>query len=304
MQIAVTGSSGLIGTALRAALRDDGHDVVRVVRSAPAPAPPDGARTVLWDPAAGEIDAAGLDGVDAVVHLAGAGVGDHRWTDEYKREIHDSRTRGTGLLARTLAGLDRPPGVLLSASGVHYYGHRGDEVLTEDSGPGRGFLAGVVADWEAATEPAAAAGIRTVRMRNGVVLTRKGGALARMLPLFRFALGGRLGSGDQWMSWIALDDAIEAIVFLLENAEIAGPVNLTAPQPVTNRELTEALGRAVHRPAVLPVPRFAPRLLLGRELADEMLFSSMRATPARLEEAGFRFLRPRIDAALEAALNG
>jgi hypothetical protein len=300
MQIAVTGSSGMIGTALCTALGDDGHDVVRVVRTTPAPP-----GTVGWDPKGGEIDAAELEGVDAVVHLAGAGVGDHRWTDEYKREVHDSRSRGTGLLARTLAGLDRPPKVLLSASGVHYYGHRGDEVLTEESsGPGEGFLPGVVADWEAATEPASAAGIRTVLLRNGVVLTRKGGALAKMLPLFRLALGGRLGSGDQWMSWIALDDEIEAIVFLLEHDDIAGPVNLTAPQPVTNRELTEALGRAVRRPAVLPVPRLAPRLLLGRELADEMLFFSIRATPARLEKAGFRFLRPQIDVALKAALNG
>jgi uncharacterized protein (TIGR01777 family) len=299
MQIAVTGSSGMIGRALCAALRDDGHDVVRIVRSTPAPR-----GTIRWDPQGGEIDAAGLEGVDAVVHLAGAGVGDHRWTDEYKREVHDSRSLGTALLARTLAGLERPPRVLLSASGVHYYGHRGDEVLTEDSGPGGGFLAGVVADWEAATEAASAAGIRTVLFRNGVVLSRHGGALAKMLPLFRFALGGRLGSGDQWMSWIALDDEVEAIVFLIEHDEIAGPVNLTAPNPVTNRELTEALGRAVHRPAVLPVPRFGPRLVLGRELADEMLFFSIRAEPARLEKAGFRFLRPQIDAGLRAALNG
>lgn len=299
MKIAVTGSSGMIGTALTGALRDDGHEVVRVVRTTPAPE-----GTVRWDPAAGEIDAAGLEGVDAVVHLAGAGVGDHRWTDEYKREVHDSRTLGTGLLARTLAGLDRPPKVLLSSSGVHYYGHRGDEVLTEESGPGGGFLAGVVADWEAATAPAAEAGIRTVTMRNGVVLTRRGGALAKMLPLFRFGLGGRLGSGDQWMSWIALDDEIEAIVFLLEHDDLSGPVNLCAPGPVTNGEFTEALGRALHRPAVVPVPRFGPRLLLGRQLADEMLFFSMRATPARLEEAGFRFLRPQIDAGLKAALDG
>ena len=299
MQIAVTGSSGMIGSALCAALADDGHDVVRVVRTSPAPP-----GTVHWDPQGGEIDAAGLEGVDAVVHLAGAGVGDHRWTDEYKREVHDSRSKGTDLLARTLAGLDRPPKVLLSASGIHYYGHRGDEVLTEESsGPGEGFLPGVVADWEAATEPASAAGIRTVMFRNGVVLGR-GGALGKMLPLFRLALGGRLGSGDQWMSWIALDDEIEAIVFLLEHDEIAGPVNLTAPQPVTNRDFTAALGRAVHRPAVLPVPRIGPRLLLGRELADEMLFFSIRALPARLENAGLRFLRPDIDAGFKAALNG
>jgi uncharacterized protein (TIGR01777 family) len=299
MRIAVTGSSGMIGSALCAALGDDGHDVVRVVREDPAPP-----GTVRWDPEGGTIDAAGLEGLDAVVHLAGAGVGDHRWTEEYKREVHDSRSKGTDLLARTLAGLDRPPKALLSASGIHYYGHRGEEVLTEDSGPGEGFLAGVVADWEAATAPAAEAGIRTVQFRNGVVLSRRGGALGKMLPLFRLALGGRLGSGDQWMSWIALDDEIEALVFLLEHDDIAGPVNLTAPNPVTNRDFTEALGRAVHRPAVLAVPRFGPRLLLGRELADEMLFFSMRARPARLEEAGFRFLRPDIDAAMKAALNG
>jgi uncharacterized protein (TIGR01777 family) len=298
MQIAVTGSSGMIGSALCTSLRDDGHEVLPIVRSTPAPA-----GTVRWDPQGGEIDAAGLEGVDAVVHLAGAGIGDHRWTDEYKREIHDSRSRGTDLLARTLAGLDDPPKVLLSASGVHYYGHREDEVLTEDSGPGGGFLAGVVADWEAATEPASTAGIRTVHFRNGVVLSREGGALAKMLLPFRFALGGRLGSGDQWMSWIALDDEIEALVFLLEHDDISGPVNLCSPEPVTNRDFTEALGRALHRPAVLPIPRTGPRLLLGRELADELLFFSIRAQPAKLEAAGFRFLRPQIDAGLRAALD-
>jgi uncharacterized protein (TIGR01777 family) len=298
MRIAITGSSGMIGSALCDALRDEDHEVVPVVRTDPAPE-----GTVRWDPKAGEIDAAGLEGVDAVVHLAGAGIGDHRWTEEYKREVHDSRTVGTDLLARTLAGLDRPPKVLLTASGVHYYGHRGDEVLTEESSKGDGFLSGVVADWEAANQPAADAGIRAVQMRNGVVLSR-GGALGRMLPLFRFGLGGRLGSGDQWMSWIALDDEIEAIVFLLEHDDISGPVNLTAPEPVRNREFTEALGRALHRPAVVPVPRFGPRLLLGRDLADELLFYSMRVQPARLEEAGFRFLRPQIDAGFKAALNG
>jgi uncharacterized protein (TIGR01777 family) len=298
MQIAITGSSGMIGTALRAALREDGHEIRRVVRSSPAPP-----GTIGWDPTGDEIDADGLDGVDAVVHLAGAGVGEHRWTAEYRQAIHDSRAQGTALLARTLAKLEHPPRVLLSASGIHYYGDRGDEVLTEDSPPGTsGFLPGVVADWEAAIGPAREAGIRTVTLRNGIVLSRHGGALAKMLPLFRLGLGGRFGSGDQWMSWISLDDEVEAIVFLLEHDDISGPVNMTAPEPATNRELTEVLARVLHRPALVPVPRFGPRLLLGRDMADEMLFDSIRARPARLEAAGFRFLHPLLEAGLRAAL--
>jgi hypothetical protein len=299
MQIAVTGSSGLIGGALTAALSEDGHEVRRVVRSHPVPT-----GAIGWDPAAGEIDAAGLEGLDAVVHLAGAGVGDKRWTDERKREIHDSRSEGTGLLARTLAGLDRPPRVLVSASGIHFYGDRGDDVLTEDSPPaGDGFLPGVVKDWEAATAAASEAGIRTVCARNGIVLAKQGGALAKMLPLFRLGLGGRFGSGKQWMSWISLDDIVEAIVFLIEHDEISGPVNMTAPHPVTNRELTAALSRTLHRPALLPVPKFGPALLLGKEMTDAMLFDSIRVEPTQLAAAGFRFLHPDIDTALRATLS-
>lgn len=325
MQVAITGSSGLIGRALIRSLRDDGHVVVRVVRpdSATSPGGTDGAGgaggagagvTVRWDPLRGEIDAAGLEGIDAVVHLAGAGVGDRRWSAARKRVIRESRVEGTTLLAETLARLDRPPSVLVSASGVHYYGDRGDEVLTEASSPGHGFLAEVVRGWEQATAPAAEAGIRTVLARNGVVLSAHGGALPRLLTLFRLGLGGRMGSGRQWFSWISLADEVAAIRFLLDGGgggggggsgtdPVSGPVNLTSPQPVTNQQLTKALGQALHRPTVLAVPRFGPRLVLGREMADEMLFMSQRVHPEALQTAGYRHHHPDIDTALAAVLH-
>lgn len=297
MQVAITGASGLIGTALARSLRSDGHAVRPLVRR-----PSDDPGAIRWDPADGTIDAAALEGVDAVVHLAGAGIGDKRWSAARKREILESRTRGTGLIARTVAGLDRPPRVLVSASGVHYYGDRGDEVLTETSDPGDGYVADVVKAWEAAAQPAVEAGIRTVHPRSGVVLAGHGGMLARLVPLFRFFLGGRMGSGRQWVSWITLDDEVAALRFLTGDEAVAGPVNLVTPHPVTNAELTEALGRVLDRPTVVPVPAFGPRLVVGREMADELLFTSLRVVPQVLTEAGFEFSYPEIEEGLRAAL--
>lgn len=296
MRVAITGSSGLIGTALSRSLEADGHEVVRVVRRE------GGARTVRWDPDAGEIDAAGLEGLDAVVHLAGAGIGDHRWTDDHKRTVLESRQKGTSLLATSLAGLSSPPGVLVSGSAVGFYGDRGDEQLTEASGPGRGFLTEVVTAWEAAAAPAAAAGIRVAKIRSGVVLAAEGGALARMAKIARLGLLGKLGTGRQWMSWITLDDEVRAIRFLFDH-DVSGPVNLTAPAPVTNAVFTKALGRVLHRPTVLPVPGFGPKLVLGRELAEALLLEGQRVLPEVLLDAGFEFHHDEVETALHAVLD-
>ncbi len=297
MQLAVTGASGLIGTALTRSLRASGHAVRPLVRR-----PSDDPDAVRWDPAAGTIDDGALDGVDAVVHLAGAGIGDKRWSAGRKREILDSRTDGTGLIARTLAGRSTPPAVLVSASAVGYYGSPGDEVVTEQSAPGDDFVAGVVQAWEAAAQPAVDAGIRTVFLRTAPVLARHGGILPRMALPFRLFVGGRLGSGRQWMSWISLDDAVGAIRFVLEHDELSGPVNVTAPEPVTNAQMAAAIGAALHRPSAVPVPAFAPRLVLGREMADLLLFVSQRVRPAALIDAGYRFTYPDVVSALAATL--
>jgi len=301
MRVGVTGSSGLIGTALTARLRSDGHEVVRIVRRPVADGETADGSAVRWDPAAGTIDAAGLAGIDAAVNLAGAGIGDHRWTEDRKRELVESRTRSTELLASTLAALDPRPSVLVSGSAVGYYGDRGDEVLTESSGPGDDLLAGLCVQWEASTAPASDAGIRVATIRTGIVLTTEGGALPKLLPLFRLGLGGRFGSGRQWWSWITLRDEVDAVVWLLTH-DVSGPVNLTAPEPATNAELTKALGRALHRPAVLPVPSFGPGLLVGRELAHALLFTSARVEPAALTASGYPFSDPALDPALAAVL--
>lgn len=302
MDVAVTGSSGLIGSALRPALEAAGHRVVPVVRTSGGGAAPGPKDAIRWDPARGEIDAAGFAGLGAVVHLAGEGIGEKRWNDAQKARIRDSRTQGTALLAGALAGLDRPPGVVVSGSAIGYYGDRGDESLTEDSPPGAGFLADVVRAWEAATAPAEAAGIRVTHIRTGIVLDRHGGALARMLVPFKFGVGGRLGSGRQWMSWIALGDQVGAIVHLLGDGGPAGPVNLTAPNPARNAELSRALARALHRPAVLPAPAAALRLLLGTEMANELLLASQRVLPTRLQQSGYTFAAPDLSTALGAVL--
>ena len=297
MDVAVTGSGGLIGRALVRRLQEGGHRVRRVVRSGG-----EGPDAVRWDPMVGTIDASALAGVDAVVNLGGEGIGDHRWTEAQKRRIRDSRVTGTTVLAEAMAALEPRPSVLLNASAVGYYGDRGDEVLTEASGPGTGFLSEVVQAWEGATRPAAAAGIRTACFRTGIVLAADGGALAKQLPLFRFGLGGRLGSGTQWLPWIALEDEVGAIVHLL-TADVEGPVNLAAPDPVTNATFTEVLGRVLGRPSFLAVPAFGPRLLLGRELADELLFSSARMVPEKLRASGYQFALPELEGALRSVLD-
>ncbi|MFF0523848.1 TIGR01777 family oxidoreductase [Actinomadura nitritigenes] len=295
MRVTVTGSSGLIGSALVRALREDGHDVVRLVRREPSA--PDEAR---WSPADGCVEAAALEGADAIVHLAGAGVGDRPWTKAYKRRIRDSRLDGTRTLAEAIAAAGRRPPVLVCGSAIGFYGDTGDREADEKSPMGAGFLAALVRDWEAAAAPAREAGIRVVYPRTGVVLARGGGILGRTLPLFRLGLGGRLGDGTQWTSWISLPDEVAALRFLIEH-EVSGPVNLTAPDPVTNAAYTEALARALHRPARLAVPKAVLRAAL-RDFADEGPLVSQRVLPRRLEHAGFRYRHPDVDSALAALL--
>lgn len=298
MDVAITGSHGLIGTALSRSLRDDGHVVVPVVRGGDG----SGGRVVRWDVEAATIDADALEGVDAVVHLAGAGVASGPWTDERRRRIRESRTRGTALLAEALAGLDTKPAVLVSGSAIGYYGDRGDEELTEASPAGDDFLAQVCHDWEAATGMAEAAGIRVARIRSGVVLSTEGGALAAQLRPFKLGLGGPAGDGRQWLSWITLDDEVGAIRFLLDR-DVSGPVNLTAPIPVRNAEFTGTLGRVLHRPTVVRIPRLLTRLPGGvGDLVESLLFTSARVAPTVLTEAGYRFGHGDLGSALAAVL--
>ena len=300
MRVAVTGSTGLIGQALVERLEANGHQVVRVVR--PGSSQGLGPSTsVPWNPTTSRIEEKGLEGLDAVVHLAGEPIAARRWSEDQKQRIAQSRVKGTAMLAEALARLSEPPGVLVSASAIGYYGSRGDELLDESSSGGDDFLARVCRDWEAAADPARAAGIRVAHPRTGVVLSRSGGALAEMLPFFKLGIGGRIGSGQQWMSWITLDDEVSALLWLLE-ADVEGPVNLTAPEPVTNRELTAALGRALRRPAVLPTPKPALWARLGRELTEALLYSSARVAPAALQRRGFTFAHPDIASGLAAAL--
>lgn len=305
MRVAVTGSNGLVGSELVRVLEHGGSEVTRIVRgdSTQAAGAPKG-RTVCWDPSAGTIEAAGLEGHDAVVHLAGAGIGDQRWSDDRKATIRDSRVKGTRLLAETLAGLERPPAVLASGSAVGFYGYdRGDEALTEDSGPGGGFLATVVQEWEAATAPAAEAGVRVVLLRSGIVLSAKGGALAQLLLPFKLGAGGRLGSGRQWFSWVSIDDEVGAIAHVLSDGSVRGAVNLTAPEPVTNAELTATLGRVLRRPTVIPVPTTVLRVRFGGEMVTEMLLGGQRVLPAALQASGYRFRHPQLSEALSYVLD-
>ncbi len=296
MRVAVTGSSGLIGRALRRRLESSGHTVVPVVRRAAAPG------EIAYDPAARTIDADGFRDVDAVVHLAGAGIADKRWTDDYKREILESRTITTGLVSETLARLDGGPRVLLSASGVDVYGERGDEETDETSPIGTGFLAEVCTAWEAATVAAEEAGVRVAHLRTGIVLSPDGGALKKQLPLFRLGLGGKFGRGRQWQSWISITDHVAAVEHLL-SSEVRGPVNLTAPNPVTNAEFAQTLARVLSRPSFLPIPKFGPKLLIGSEAAEELLFQGQRALPRVLEGDGFVFTHPELEPALRALLD-
>ncbi|GAA2417336.1 TIGR01777 family oxidoreductase [Streptomyces glaucosporus] len=295
MRIAVTGSSGLIGRALVTSLRAYGHEVVRLVRR-----PARAGDEVEWDPMRQYVDAAGLVGCEAVVHLAGAGVGDRRWTREYKRVIRDSRVLGTAAIAEAVASLDTRPRTLVVGTAVGYYGDTGDRAVDEDAPPGDGFLADVCQEWEEAAAAAEEAGVRTVYARTGLVVARHGGAWGRLFPVFRAGLGGRLGSGRQYWSHIALHDHIAALRHLLEREELSGPVNLTAPEPVTQREVAASMGRVLHRPAVLTVPAPVLRAVLG-EFSQEVL-GSRRVLPRRLLESGFVFAFPGIEDAVRAAL--
>jgi hypothetical protein len=301
MTVAVTGASGLIGSALVPFLTTGGHTVVRVGRGAPPPSSTPQLRDVQWDPDAGRLDPHALDGVDAVVHLAGASVAD-RWTDAHKRAIEDSRVRGTTLLAETLARMARPPRVLVAASAIGYYGDRGDEVLDEASAPGRGFLPEVAQRWEAASMPAERAGVRVVRARLGIVLSPRGGALPKLMLPFQLGAGGRMADGRQWMSTVALDDVVGALHFALVTNALRGAVNVVGPQPTTNAEFARTLGDVLHRPSFAPVPAFALRLALGRQQADEMLLASQRVLPRALQAAGFPFRHPTLEAALRFEL--
>lgn len=297
MDIAVTGSTGLIGTALVRALEGDGHRVLRLVRPDSATA---GGDTAAWDPARGTIDHGALEGLDAVVHLAGVGIADSRWTEEQKARILTSRTAGTTLLADTLAGLSSPPAALLSGSAIGYYGDHGDDEIDETTGAGDDFPARVCVQWEACAQPAITAGIRVAFLRTGIVQSTEGGALAKQLPFFKLGLGGKVGSGRQWISWISIDDEVRAIRFLLDH-DIAGPVNLVAPNPVTNAGYTKTLGGVLKRPTTI-LPLTGPRLLYGRELADSLLLTSQRVLPTVLADAGFEFDHPELRGALEDLL--
>jgi uncharacterized protein (TIGR01777 family) len=297
MKVAVTGASGLIGSALTASLRASGDQVVTLVRRTPA-----SATEIAWDPLTprGSLAPGALDGTDAVVHLAGAGVADHRWTDSYKEEIRSSRVQGTQGLSEYLAAMDQPPAVLLSGSAIGWYGDTGGREVDESAPAGASFLAGVVRDWEAAAGPARQAGIRVATLRTGIVISRHGGVLARLLLPFRLGLGARLGPGTQYMSWVALADWIGAARFLLGRQDISGPVNLTSPNPDTNAAFTAALADALHRPALLSIPSPVLSVALGGVTSD--LMTSARVLPRVLSEAGYEFTHPGLAGALAAEL--
>lgn len=299
MRIAIAGASGLVGRALGTKLAAMGHEVLRLVRREERDA-----AEVSWNPVKGVVDRARLEGVEAFVNLAGENVGAGRWTRARRDAILRSRVDATRTLVAVMSGLKRMPRVFVSASAVGFYGDRGDEVVDERSGMGRGFLPEVCLAWEMHAEGAARAEIRTVRARFGVVLAPDGGALAKMLPAFRLGLGGRLGPGTQWMSWVSIEDAVGALVMALEDERFVGPLNVVAPEPVTNREFTRVLAKELRRPAVLPVPAWALRCVVGRGMADEALLASTRARPARLEACGFAFRQPELATAVRAVLRG
>jgi uncharacterized protein (TIGR01777 family) len=295
MKIAVTGASGLIGQPLVAHLRQQGHNVYRMVRRATS-APDE----ITWNPESGFVDLEKLAGTEAVIHLAGAGVGDHRWTDAYKKEIRDSRVKGTDTIARAIASLDPKPRVFVSGSAIGFYGDTGDRIVTETDPAGHGFLADVVVAWEAAANPARDAGIRVVHPRTGLVVAGNGGAWGRMFPLFKAGVGGKLGSGKQYWSWISLRDEVGALTYLMENESLTGPVNLTAPTPQTNAEITKVMGSVLGRPTLLAVPSIALKTVLG-EFSSEVL-GSARVLPAVLEQKGFYFQDTTIESAIRQAL--
>jgi len=298
MKVAVAGASGLIGKPLVASLESRGFEVARLVRTSPK----DTSREIEWHPDQGAIDAAGLEGTDAIMNLAGDGIADGRWTEEKKRRIHDSRVNGTRLLSKTIAGLSRKPKTFICASAIGFYGERGNEWVDEKSTSGKGFLADVCRDWEQATETAEAAGIRVVKLRLGVVLTKDGGIMASMLRPFKLGLGGKLGSGKQYLSWVTIEDTGAAFNFILDHGELRGPINVVAPHPATNEEFTKALGRVLSRPTFMAMPAFAARLVFGKEMANEMMLSSTRVAPKVLKDAGFKFQYPEIEGAVRAML--
>lgn len=299
MDVVIAGGSGFIGAALGRSLGADGHRVVRMVRPDSAPVAGD---TIAWDPDAARIDALALEGVDAVVNLGGAGIGDKRWSDARKDEILQSRLSATGLLSGALARLQSPPPVFVSASAVGYYGSRGDTELTEDAAPGDDFLARVCVAWEDAARPAAEGGMRVAWIRTGIVLHPSGGVLKQLLLPFRLGLGGRLGRGTQYMSWITLDDEVAAIRQVIDDPGLGGPVNLTAPNPVTNAEFTATLGKVLGRPTALPTPLLPLKLRYGAELVQHLLLDGQRVRPAKLEESDFEFAHEELEPALRALL--
>lgn len=300
MRVLISGASGLIGGALGSYFQATGAETVVLARRRPDP---DDADRLFWNPEGGILDPAMVDGFDAVIHLAGENIASGRWTVEKKRRIFDSRILGTALLSKALASCATKPKVYICASAVGYYGDRGGEVLSETSEPGKGFLAETCQAWEAAAQPAKDAGIRTVHLRTGMVLSASGGALARLLFPFRLGLGGPLGAGKAWMSWIALDDLVRVVAFCMEENALSGPVNAVAPCPVINREFTRALGKALHRPAIMPVPSLILRIIFG-EMAREVLLASAQVMPERLERAGFDWHYPNIESALRFCLRG
>lgn len=298
MKILISGASGLVGRALESSLKASGDDVFCLVRDRSKVSD----RAIFWDPNNGLVDIASLEGFDAVVHLAGENIAAGRWTDEQKKHILNSRLQGTKTLVNALTRLKQPPKVFVSASAVGYYGDRGDEICTEESSSGTGFLADVCRQWEAAAKPAEEIGIRTVFLRTGIVLSPNGGALAKMLPPFKLGLGGKLGSGQQYMSWIALDDLVGAIIFAIENDRVSGPINGVAPHAVTNAEFTTTLGTVLNRPTIFPVPAFVLKLLLGEEMANEVLLGGAHVEPKQLESLGYSFKYPELEPALKNLL--
>ena len=296
MRILVSGSHGLVGTALIKALSAAGQDIYRLVRHAP-----NSEREIEWSPDRYSIAISRIEGFDAVYHLAGESIASGRWNEEKKRKIRESRTRGTKLLSDALANLSQPPKTLISASAIGYYGDRGDELLTETSQPGKDFLADVCVEWEKATEHARAKGVRVVNTRFGIILDKEGGALAKMLTPFRMGIGGRIGDGKQWMSWIALDDVIGALKFVLSNETLNSSVNFVAPNPVTNAEFTKTLGRVLSRPTLFPIPEVGVRLAFG-EMADALLLSSQRVEASSLKQSGYEFRYVELESALRAIL--
>ena len=297
MKILISGSSGLIGTAATTALKSDGHNVVHLVRPGKTTNPGD----IQWDPMRATVDVAGLEGIDVVIHLSGAGIADGRWTEERKQLLRSSRIDTTRVLVDSLSRLKQKPRLLIVASAIGYYGSRGDEILTESSTTGTDFLALVCRDWEAEASRAAERGIRTVMLRFGVVLSGKGGALPKMLPPFKLGVGGRLGSGQQWMSWIAIEDVVGIFRHTIANEQVSGPVNVVAPNPVRNEEFTRLLAGMLHRPAIFPAPAFVLRLAMG-EMADAVLLSSDRVKPEQMLAAGYKFRFEILEPALRAAV--